>query len=352
MVTDPWLRAHGPVDELVRALEQTGAKVAIHGDVQTDPTVHDVRAGLEESRAHAADGVVAIGGGSPIDAAKAIAALATRDGYEIADAAGYDRLGGTTLPLIAIPTTAGSGSEQTRATVIADPDRDVKLAIYDDVLLPAVALVDHRLAATQPRDLAAHVGLDALVHALEAHVSRLATPFSDMLALAAARLVWPNLELACDQPDQEPARAATMYGASLAGAAFSNASVCLIHGMSRPIGAWFHIPHGLSNALLLLSVTRFSLAGAEHRYADLARGVDMVPPDCPDDEACEALLVELARLVEALEIPSLSELGVSRESFEDALDPMAAAALESGSPGFNPRIPSHAEIVDLYREVY
>ncbi|HET6448927.1 MAG TPA: iron-containing alcohol dehydrogenase, partial [Conexibacter sp.] len=256
------------------------------------------------------------------------------------------------LPLIAVPTTAGSGSEQTRATVIADPAADTKLAIYDDALLPATAIVDYELSITQPRALTAHVGLDALVHAIEAYVSRLATPLSDVLALEAARLVWPNLRAAVERPEDRAARAAMMLGSSLAGAAFSNSSVCLVHGMSRPLGAQFHIEHGLSNAILLDVVTRFSVPGAPDRYAQFARALDLAPAGASEEAANEALLSALDELVTALEIPTLSSLGVTREALERVADAMAAAALASGSPGFNPRQPDHDEIVALFREVH
>jgi alcohol dehydrogenase class IV len=352
VVTDPWLHANGPVAEIAGRLQDAGIAAAVHDGVQPDPTTDDVRAGVRVAREHEAEGVVAVGGGSPIDAAKAIAVMAGRECRDIAEYAGYDRIGGDGLPLIAIPTTAGSGSEQTRATVIADHARHLKLAIYDDALLPRVALVDPLHSLSQPRQLTAHVGIDALVHAVEAYVSRLATPVSDVLALGAARLIWPNLRAAFRDPSDEPARAAMMLGASLAGAAFSNSSVCLVHGMSRPIGAHFHVPHGLSNAVLFAAVTAFSIEAAPDRYAALARALGAAPEGAGDDLAADALVSELDALVHDLEIPGLRELDVAPDAYEAALEAMAQAALASGSPDFNPRRPSEQDIVDLYRDVY
>ena len=218
--------------------------------------------------------------------------------------------------------------------------------------MPRVALVDYCLTMTMPRDLTAHVGIDSLVHTVEAYVSRLANVFSDMYALEAARLISRKLRTAFHEPDNEPAREAMMFGATLAGMAFSNSSVALIHGMSRPIGAHFHVTHGLSNALLFPAVVRFSLDAAQHRYAIIAREMGLTDYSSSDEEAVERLLQELEELNEELEIPSLRSLGVEPNQFEAALVPMAEEALASGSPDFNPRQPTKEEIMELYREVY
>ena len=351
LVTDEYLLESGPVDGLVEALEATGIGTSVYSGTQPDPTVANVGEAMEMLHEHRGEGVIVIGGGSPIDAGKAVAIMARNPGG-IAGYAGYDQFGEPGLPLIAVPTTAGSGSEVTRATVIADEDREVKLAIYDDKLIPTVALVDYTLTLSMPRDLTAHVGLDSLVHAIEAYVSRLATPLSDMLALEAVRQISPNLRTAFREPSDEAARAGMMLGATLAGAAFSNASLGLVHGMSRPIGAHFHIPHGLSNALVFPAVTRFSLDFARGRYASIARAMGVARGDASDEVASSELVEELKRLNEELEIPSLRELEVGAEAFEAALAPMADAAIASRSPEFNPRQPSAEEIVGLYREAY
>jgi alcohol dehydrogenase class IV len=341
----------GPVKRLVQRLEAAGIDTAVYSGVQADPTDKNVEEALSVLRDHSADGVVTVGGGSPIDAAKAVAAMATNEGT-ISDYAGYDRFQQLGLPIVAVPTTAGSGSEVTRATVITDTKRDVKMAIYDDILMPRVALVDYRLTMTMPRDLTAHVGIDSLVHAVEAYVSRLANVFSDMYALEAAHLIGRNLRTAFHEPDNEMAREAMMFGATLAGMAFSNSSVALVHGMSRPIGAHFHVTHGLSNALLFPAVTRFSLDAAYSRYATIAREMGLADYSSSDEEAVERLLEELEALNEELEIPSLHDLGLEPDRFESVLETMAEAAIASGSPDFNPRQPSKEDIIQLYREVY
>jgi alcohol dehydrogenase class IV len=351
LVTDPYMFEKGPVKWLVQRLEAAGIDTAVYSGVQADPTDKNVEEALSVLRDHSADGVVTVGGGSPIDAAKAVAAMATNKGT-ISDYAGYDRFQQLGLPIVAVPTTAGSGSEVTRATVITDTKRDVKMAIYDDILMPRVALVDYRLTMTMPRDLTAHVGIDSLVHAVEAYVSRLANVFSDMYALEAAHLIGRNLRTAFHEPDNEVAREAMMFGATLAGMAFSNSSVALVHGMSRPIGAHFHVTHGLSNALLFPAVTRFSLDAAYSRYSTIAREMGLADYSSSNEEAVERLLEELEALNEELEIPSLRDLGLEPDRFESVLETMAEAAIASGSPDFNPRQPSKEDIIQLYREVY
>jgi alcohol dehydrogenase class IV len=351
LVTDPYMFEKGPVKRLVQRLEAVGIDTAVYSGVQTDPTDKNVEEALSILRDHSADGVVAVGGGSPIDAAKGVAAMATNEGT-IPEYAGYDRFEQVGLPIIAVPTTAGSGSEVTRATVITDTERNVKMAIYDDTLMPRVALVDYRLTMTMPKDLTAHVGIDSLVHAVEAYVSRLANVFSDMYALEAARVIGRKLRTAFHEPDNEAAREAMMFGATLGGMAFSNSSVALVHAMSRPIGAHFHVTHGLSNALLFPAVTHFSLEAAHARYATIAREMGLADYSSSDEEAVTRLLEELEALNEELEIPSLRDLGLEPDRFESVLELMAEDALASGSPDFNPRQPSKEEIVELYREVY
>lgn len=351
LVTDLHLYEHGPVAGLLQRLEASGVRAATYSGVQPDPTDKNVEEATQVLVDHDADGVVAVGGGSPIDAAKAVAVMATNGGT-ISDYAGYDRIERPGLPLIAIPTTAGSGSEVTRATVITDTERDVKMAIYDDSLMPRVALVDYLLTMTMPGDLTAHVGIDSLVHATEAYVSRLATVFSDMYALEAARLISRSLRTAFHESDDEQARETMMFGATLAGMAFSNASVALVHGMSRPIGAHFHVTHGLSNALLFPIVTSFSMESALPRYATLSREMGLIGYYASDEEAVEQFLRELQSLNDELGIPGLRELGVPYDRFQAALTPMAEAALVSGSPDFNPRQPSKEEIEELYRQIY
>ena len=234
-----------------------------------EPTDPIVEAGVQRI-APQHDCLLAFGGGSPIDTAKAMAILAAGGGkmrdYKAPAAADI-----AALPLIAIPTTAGTGSEATRFTIITDSERDEKMLIAGLGALPLAAIVDYELTFSVPPRITADTGVDSFTHALEAYVSRRANPFSDALAISAMRLIGANLRTAFHEPRNAEAREAMMLGATQAGLAFSNASVALVHGMSRPIGAHFHVPHGLSNAMLLPTVTRFSLNAALPRYAQAAR---------------------------------------------------------------------------------
>lgn len=347
IVSDPFMREHGPVDAAMRQLAAAGVLSEVYAGVQPDPTIGNVEAGLEALRAHRADGVVAIGGGSAIDAGKAIAAMARNEG-SIADYAGYHRIPRPGLPLVAVPTTAGTGSEVTRVAVITDTERELKMMLLDGHLMCAAALVDYELTLSCPPELTAHVGVDSLTHAIESYVSTRASALTDMWALAAARLIATHLREAVSQPDSVPARSAMALAATLAGMAFSNASVALVHGMSRPLGARFHLAHGLSNAVLLPAVTRYSIPGAPSRYADLAREMGLADERMPQARAAELLAEGLQQLNVDLGIPRLRELGVDHARLQAVKAEMARAALDSGSPGFNPRVPSATEIEEIY----
>jgi alcohol dehydrogenase class IV len=351
VVSDRFLLDEGPAGPLVERLQAGGATVAVFGEVQPDPTLDNVEGALAALRDHEADGVVAIGGGSPMDTAKA-AAVAFANPGDVRDYAGYNQVPGPGLPLVAVPTTAGTGSEVTRVAVITDTDRDVKMMMLDGHLMARVAISDYKLTMSTPAKLTSWVGVDSLTHAIEAYVSKKATVLTDMLALKAARLIGAHMRRVVENPDDEEGREAMMLGATLAGAAFSNASVALVHGMSRPIGAHFHLAHGLSNALLLPTVTRFSVAGAPERYATVAREMDLAGAQDTDEVACERLVEELDALNADLGIPSLSGAEVDREHFERVVQDMAQAALDSGSPGFNPQPATKDEIVELYRQAY
>jgi alcohol dehydrogenase class IV len=351
IVTDPYMAERGPVPSLRERLEAAGVATAVFADVQPDPTTENVSGAIATFLEHEADGVVAVGGGSSLDTGKGVAVMVRNKGT-IADYAGYHQIPAAGVPLIGVPTTAGTGSEVTRVTVITDTTRRVKMMLLDNHLLCASALVDFELTLTCPPPLTAHVGVDSLTHAIEAYVSSRANPITDLWALESARLISANLRRAFKQADDREAREAMALGATLGGLAFSNASVALVHGMSRPVGAHFHIAHGLSNALLLPEVTRYSVQGAPARYARIAREIGAATDTEVDEVAAERLVEALQSLNDDLEIPTLKDLGVDHEHFDSVKKEMAEAALASGSPGFNPRVPAADEIVELYDKVY
>jgi alcohol dehydrogenase class IV len=297
------------------------------------------------------DCLIAFGGGSPIDTAKAMTILAAGGGkmrdYKVPTAADT-----AAMPLIAVPTTAGTGSECTRFTIITDHEHDEKMLIAGLGALPLAAIVDYELTFSVPPRITADTGVDSFTHALEAYVSRRATPFSDALAISAMRLIGANLRRAFHEPQNAQAREAMMLGATQAGMAFTNASVALVHGMSRPIGAHFHVPHGLSNAMLLPAITRFSLNAALPRYAEAARLSGFAAPDDADQLAGAKLVNGLDELNAELGVPTPGKFGIAAADWQAKMPLMATQALASGSPANNPRIPDHAEIVGLYEKVY
>ena len=351
IITDKFLLSHGQVGRLKTALGSSGIAAEVFADTVPDPTVATVEAGLAALKAGDFDCVVGFGGGSPIDSAKAIAVLG-RHGGAMHDYKAPHQMDRPGLPIIAVPTTAGTGSEATRFTVITDETTDEKMLCIGLAFLPVAALVDYELTLTKPLRLTADTGVDALTHAIEAYVSRRANPFSDSLALAAMKAIATNLRTVCREPDNRPAREAMMLAATQAGMAFSNASVALVHGMSRPIGAFFHVPHGLSNAMLLPVVTAFSAGAALGRYADCARAMGVASEQDADGPAVSRLLQELAQLNLDLSVPSPRAYGIDERRWQELLPVMAGQALASVSPANNPRIPSASEIEDLYRQVW
>ena len=262
---------------------------------------------------------------------------------------GYHRISKPGPPLIAIPTTAGTGSEATKVAVITDTARNVKMMILDAKLMPSVAIVDYELTFSMPKPLTAHVGVDALTHGIEAYVSRKANSLTDPVALSCITKIHANLRTAWTDPGNKQAREAMSLAALQGGLAFTNSSVCLVHGMSRPLGLVFHLPHGLSNSVLLPAVTRFSWPGAKARYADVALAMHLGSDKSSAESACEVLAEWLDRLNHDLEVPRLRDCcGGDVEKFRASLPKMAADALESGSPQNNPIIPEASQIIELF----
>ena len=351
VVTDPFLAGSGAVETLTERLAAGGVKARIFSETVPDPTVASVDAALAALQQGDYDCVVGFGGGSPMDTAKAVAVLARHGGpmrrYKaphLQEEAG--------LPIVAIPTTAGTGSEATRFTIVTDEANDEKMLCIGLAYLPVAALVDYELTLTKPKRLTADTGIDALTHAIEAYVSRRSNLFSDGLALQAMGLIAPNLRRVWTDPGDRAAREAMMLGATQAGIAFSNASVALVHGMSRPIGAHFHVAHGLSNAMLLPAVTAFSAPGAIDRYAACARAMGTAKAGMSDEAAVKALVEELRALNDDLDVPNPREYGLDAARWEALIPTMAQQALASGSPGNNPRVPDAEEIAVLYQEVW
>ena len=351
IVTDEVLLKLGVLEGIEQALTQARIQFAIYSGVFTEPTVEFVEEGLEAYKENGCDFLLAVGGGSAIDTTKAIAVMATNAG-SIENYRGANKVREKGAPLIAVPTTAGTGSEVTQFTIITDTKRDIKMLIASPFLIPQKAIVDPLLTLSMPRGLTAATGIDALTHAIEAYVSVKAQPMSDIFALSAIELISGNLRQAWSNGNNREAREKTMLGALQAGIAFSNSSVALVHGMSRPIGAYFHVAHGVSNAALLSVVTEFSLIGDPERYARIARAMGENVEGLTALEAAELAAEAIARLIEDIEIPSLEELGVDEEKLDKLALQMAEDAIASGSPANNPRQATKEEIVELYKLAY
>lgn len=347
LVTDKFLLNSGVLEPVLLSLKEQGISPVIYDGVCAEPGINVVQEGLEILQSHFCDSLVSCGGGSPIDTAKAIAALATNKG-SMRDFMGVDKIPSPCLPHIAVPTTAGTGSEATPTTIITDEEQNIKMLIISGKLIPQVAVVDPLLTLKMPQSITASTGVDALVHAVEAYVSVKSNPMSNDFALSAISLLGKGLVPAWSNPSNVNARSQTMLGALKAGIAFANSSVALVHGMSRPIGAIFHIPHGISNATLFAAVTRFSIPGAPERYQDVARALGLNVDGMHPLQAAECAADFIDQLVQTLNVPRLSGLGISKEDLDNNVEKMARDAIASGSPLNNPRQASEKEIIELY----
>ncbi|OGC91850.1 MAG: alcohol dehydrogenase [candidate division Zixibacteria bacterium RBG_16_53_22] len=351
VVTDKVMVGLGILDGIRKALEQDNVSYAVYDGVAAEPTIDFVREGLQAYRENGCDFLLAVGGGSPIDTAKAIGVMVSNPG-SIEEYRGAGKVRKKGVPLLAIPTTAGTGSEVTRFTVITDTRTNVKMLIASPYIIPDVAIVDPLLTLSCPPGLTATVAIDALTHAIEAYVSVKAQPLSDIFCLSAIGLISGSLRQAWADAQNVEAREKTMLGALQAGIAFSNSSVALVHGMSRPIGAYFHVAHGASNAALLGVVTDFSLAGNPGRYARIAAAMGEDISGLSDEEAARRGAEAVNKLIRDVEVPSLRELGVDQARLEELAPRMTEDAIASGSPANNPRQATKQEIIELYRKAY
>lgn len=351
LVTDPVMVKLGHAESLIAALAEAGLAAALFSAVVEDPTDISVNALASAIAEGGHDGLVALGGGSAIDTAKA-GAIAVGSGKALDSLKVPNLVDFQVMPVVAIPTTAGTGSEVTRAAVITNTVTSEKMLLLGTAALPAAAIADYELTLTCPYRVTVDTGIDALTHALEALVNKNANPHSDALALSALKLIGANLELAASQPDNRAAREAMMLGALHAGLAVSNTSTALIHGLSRPIGAFFHVPHGMSNAMVLPLVTQFSLSAATGQYAMAARALGFAKDADTDAAAAQSLVPGFARMNERLAVPSLQDFGVERGRYFDLVPEMVRQGLASGTPNNNPRIPTEAEMGRLYELAY
>lgn len=350
IVTDPMMVKLGNCAKVEEALKNEGVAYTVYDGVTGEPTDQMVEAGVAKYRSEGCDFLVALGGGSPIDTMKAIGSLVLND-VGIASYMGKE-IHVQMPPMAAIPTTAGTGSEATQFTIITDTVKDVKMLLKGSVLMPDLAIIDPQFTMTAPPKITAATGLDALCHGIEAYTSRKSQRMSDTFALSAVRRIFRNLAKAYHNGEDEDARSEMSLAALEAGIAFNNASVTLIHGMSRPIGALFHVAHGLSNAMLMKVCLEYALEGAYDRFGALGRAIGVAGRQDSDETAARNFLQAVEALLQELEVPSLEQYGIDRDTFFAQIEKMAHDAMESGSPQNTRRAVEKADVEELYRRLW
>lgn len=350
IVTDKVMIDLGNCAKVEVALKNEGIDYVIYSDITGEPTDVMIDGGVKVYKENGCDFIVALGGGSPIDSMKAIASL-IENGGSISDYMGKV-IDVPVPPMVAIPTTAGTGSEATQFTIITDTKKDIKMLLKGAVLMPTLAIIDPQFTMTAPPKITAATGLDALCHAVEAYTSRKAQTLSDTFAVSAVKRIFKFLPVAFKDGKNEEARVEMSVAALEAGIAFNNASVTVIHGMSRPIGALFHVAHGLSNAMLMKECLKFALPGAYDRFADLGRAIGAAKDEDSDEAAAEKFLTEIENITKVLETPTLEEYGIDREKFFSVIDKMSFDAMASGSPQNTKRDVSEEDVKQIYRNLW
>lgn len=340
----------GNVRIVTNLLDEIGIGWTVYDDITGEPDDVMIDGGVEAYKANGCDFLIAIGGGSPMDSMKAIGALITNPG-KIADYMGKE-ITNPLPPMVAIPTTAGTGSEATQFTIITDTKTNIKMLLKGTVLIPDVAIVDASFTVSSPKSVTNATGLDALTHAVEGYTSKKASPLTDVYAVDAVKRIFQYLPRAYENGEDMEAREEMILAALEAGVVINNSSVTLVHGMSRPIGANFHVPHGLSNAMLLKVCLTFALDGTYERFADLGRVIGAATEEDNDETAAKAFLDAIIQLCETLEVPTLAEYGVDKEAFFEVVDKMADDAIASGSPGNTRKTTTKADVLKMYEELW
>lgn len=336
--------------QLTALLDENGIGCVIFDGITGEPTDTMIENGVEMLKSSGCDFIIGIGGGSPLDSAKAIAAMAVNEG-SIADYSGKE-ITGEILPLAAIPTTAGTGSEATKFTVITDSEKGIKMLLKGDVLVPKLAIVDSSFTVGAPKSVTSATGLDALTHAVEAYTSRKAFSMTDTLAVSAVKRIMKYLPIAYKEPDNSLAREQMSIAALEAGICINNSSVTIVHGMSRPIGALFHVPHGMSNAMLLKECLSFAVSGAYEKFANLGRETGVASDSDSDETAAEKFIDSLQNICDVCEIPTFEQYGIDRDEYYSKISKMATDAVASGSPANTVKEVTVDDCIEIYKKLY
>ena len=348
LITDPGLVQAGIAQQVVEMLKQAAVEVEIFDAVEPDPSIQVATKAAEMAKNVKANVLIALGGGSAIDTAKSAALLVTNGGY-LKDYAGVNKVVKPILPLIAVPTTAGTGSEVTIFAVMSDPDKQEKFTISSALIAPAVAVLDPLLTLKLPPSVTAFTGMDALTHAIEAFTSSIAQPPTDALALSAIKLVLKHLPVAVGRGDNIKARDGMLQASLLAGIAFNNAFLGLAHAIASPLGGHFHVPHGLANAVMLPYVMEYNLPTAVRRYAEIGCALGLQAVGDTPRAVAEKTVAAITQLARDINIPEkLSNIGAK----EELLPLVARDALKSIQLKFNVRNASEKEILALLQKAY
>lgn len=350
IVTGRHVAVSDMMKQLTALLDENGIGCVIFDGITGEPTDTMIEKGVEMLKSSGCDFIIGIGGGSPLDSAKAIAVMAVNEG-SIADYNGKE-ITGEILPLAAIPTTAGTGSEATKFTVITDSEKGIKMLLKGDVLVPKLAIVDSSFTVGTPKSVTSATGLDALTHAVEAYTSRKAFSMTDTLAVSAVKRIMKYLPIAYREPDNSLAREQMNIAALEAGICINNSSVTIVHGMSRPIGALFHVPHGMSNAMLLKECLSFAVSGAYEKFANLGRETGVASDSDSDETAAEKFIDSLQNICDVCEIPTLEQYGIDRDEYYSKISKMATDAVASGSPANTVKEVTVDDCIEIYKKLY
>ena len=348
VVTDKDLIKFGVAEKVTAVLQDAGIPYEVFSDIKPNPTVGNVKAGLQAFASSGADFILAVGGGSSIDTAKAIGIISNNPDFsDVVSLEGVADTKKKSVPIIALPTTAGTAAEVTINYVITDEVNEKKMVCVDPNDIPAIAIVDAELMYTLPKSLTASTGLDALTHAIEGLITKGAWEMSDMFEVKAIEMICRYLETAVNNPSDAEARNGMAVAQYIAGMAFSNVGLGLVHGMAHPLGAIFDIPHGVANALLLPIVMEFNAPAALTKYVTIAKAMNVYTPGMSDEEAAQAAVNAVRQLAVRVGIPQhLSQLGVTADSLERLAE---AAYADVCTPG-NPREASKETILELYKK--
>lgn len=344
IVTDAVLNQIGLVAQITKKLDDRQIAFAVYDGTQPNPTIQNVEAGLEVLTDEGCDLILSVGGGSPHDCAKGIALVATNGG-KITDYEGINKATHAPFPLMSINTTAGTASEMTMFSVITDEERQIKMAIVDQKVTPLISVNDPNLMLAMPSSLTAATGMDALTHAIEAYVSIAANPITDTVALKAIEMITAHLPTCVTDGENIQAREQMAYAQFMAGMAFNNALLGYVHAMAHQLGATYHLPHGVCNAVLLPHVQRFNASANPAKFADIAKAMGKDTSGLSHEQAAELAIEAMEELSRKVGIPAtLKELGVNTEDIAK----LAESTLDDVCCMTNPRQASQAEIEAIF----